>query len=716
MPTQDTEDSLVTHTESPVSGSIGTAPRQRSLRRDIQGLRALAVLLVILDHLFGWPHAGFIGVDVFFVISGFVITASLVREHDGSGKISFAGFYRRRARRILPASTLVLIATCIAAYVAFFSDRFRETVEDAAWSLFFAANWRFAITGTDYLQADGPISPLQHYWSLGIEEQFYVVWPAVMLLVLAVAAKRGLHRHSTTLAAAVLGAIVVASFAWAIIETSERAAFAYFSTFTRVWELGAGALLALLATYCARIPSVLRPILGWSGLLGILVGAFVIQSGSGFPAPWAALPTVSTVVVIAAGTGGEQRLMSPLTNEVSQYVGNISYSLYLWHFPVIVIVASMMPTGAGYYAMSLALMFFLSVVGYHLVEYPINHSTWLEPGVDRPADKKRVAFAPSVRSGRTPIVLSVIVLSVVATTWVLARPPAASGGGPVVAAAPSVPLDASTAHRNLELAGQATQWPEGLSPSLESLGGIKFAPEDAFGCAPSAPKGKACDLAGVDSDRLAVVVGDSIAVAYLPTIRAALEPLGWHVRSLTYVGCPFVEGDTVNSDDSVTNSCPAHKDQVVKLIEKYRPALVLGASQMDVTFRESVPGATRVDLANGLDSMVSRIADSIGTYVHLANPPRGKNPQECATKFTAPSNCLDVVPSYYQPNINAQKVVLQKPGRMILETVDWFCTDAKVCPIFSGTTMVRRDDAHLTPEYAEAVAPLLAEKLRPVLH
>ncbi|WP_162237669.1 acyltransferase family protein [Agreia sp. Leaf244] len=160
-----------------------TATKTNAFRRDIQGLRMVAVVVVIFDHLIGWPTGGFIGVDVFFVISGFLITGLLLREHDRSNTISFIGFYKRRIRRILPAATLVLVVTVVVAFVVFNVSRATQTFWDGIWSFFFAANWRFASAGTDYFQADGPVSPLQHFWSLAVEEQFYFVWPWLMLLI-----------------------------------------------------------------------------------------------------------------------------------------------------------------------------------------------------------------------------------------------------------------------------------------------------------------------------------------------------------------------------------------------------------------------------------------------------------------------------------------------------------------------------------------------------
>lgn len=180
------------------SGSSGLGAGQAShissFRPDLQGLRAMAVIAVVLDHLLGWPSGGFVGVDIFFVLSGFFITGLLLRELHRTGGLSFKEFYIRRARRILPAALLVLLVTVVAGYIVFPATRAKETLVDTLWAALFAANWRFERVGTDYFQEGLPPSPVQHFWSLSIEEQFYFVWPAVLLGIFVIAAKFSLRR------------------------------------------------------------------------------------------------------------------------------------------------------------------------------------------------------------------------------------------------------------------------------------------------------------------------------------------------------------------------------------------------------------------------------------------------------------------------------------------------------------------------------------------
>ena len=261
-------------------------------RQDIQGLRALAVLLVVLDHAKIGPfHGGFIGVDVFFVISGFLITGLLVSEAERTGRVSLLGFYARRARRILPAATLVIVATVGVGIYFLSAVEANGAIEDALWATFFAANFKLARDGTDYFQNDTPPSPLQHYWSLAVEEQFYVVWPLLVLLLCLYAAwrarrsagQRSLGPRVRDLGVSPLVVIVGISFAYSVSYSTTDPVAAYFSPFTRAWELGIGALVACLSTRLILLKPAVQALLSWGGLAAVVVAALVFDAHHRLP-------------------------------------------------------------------------------------------------------------------------------------------------------------------------------------------------------------------------------------------------------------------------------------------------------------------------------------------------------------------------------------------------------------------------------------------------
>ncbi|MCW2797052.1 acyltransferase, partial [Nocardioides sp.] len=385
-------------------------------RRDIQGLRAFAVLAVICDHLLQWPRGGFVGVDIFFVISGFLITGVLVREHENTDHISFVGFYRRRIKRILPASVLVLVVTVVASWLVFNQSRFKSTLTDSIWAMLFSANWHYAEQSMNYFDVGGPVSPLQHYWSLGVEEQFYFVWPWLMLAISVVLLHRSRsHAAARIVLGSVLAALSAGSFVWAMWQSSASPEIAYFSTLTRAWELGVGSLIAVAAPLAWRIPATVRPLLSWVGFGGMAASLWIVSSTKSFPAPWAALPVLATAIVILAGTFEDHRrqqvLFFPLTNRVSKYLGDISFSLYLWHFPIAILGVVLWGDSNRVIAALAVATVTISAYSYHLVEDPIRRSAWLENRSWRRRNDRLPVFDERVgRIALSGLVLAVAVL------------------------------------------------------------------------------------------------------------------------------------------------------------------------------------------------------------------------------------------------------------------------------------------------------------------
>ena len=254
----------------------------KGFRPDIQGLRAVAVVSVVLAHA-GVPGVagGFIGVDLFFVLSGFLISGLLVRELEKRGHISLLEFWSRRARRLLPASALVLAATAVSVYV-FLPITWRlSALTDIVWSSLFAANWRFALTQADYFADTSQVSPVLHFWSLGVEEQFYFVWPFLVVIAGLVSVRLKSRAHVTIRTTiAVLSAIVcLASFAYSVWILQTNQPMAYYGTFSRVWQLSLGALLAALAPWITSRVGRFSQVLAALGAIGFLASAFILGGG-----------------------------------------------------------------------------------------------------------------------------------------------------------------------------------------------------------------------------------------------------------------------------------------------------------------------------------------------------------------------------------------------------------------------------------------------------
>lgn len=335
----------------------------------------VAVLAVLAFNLTGWPRGGFVGIDIFFVVAGYLVTESLLRTVSESGSVSLGQFYRDRLRRIVPAAALVLILT-VAASALVLPSQVNSVGIDALFAFFFVANWHFAADGGGLQTATDSISPLLHYWPLSIEEQFLVLWPLLILGITVFAARRAWgDQRWRKLTAAAIGVLSILSLGWAVYETFTSPTWAYFSTVSRLWELGIGALLATAVGAFARIPIPVRPILSWAGLTLIGVSLVYIDGSAGFPAPWALLPVAGAALVIAAGVGHEPDFQGFLRNRASTYLGDISYSLYLVHWPVYVLLAAAMEPSVYYYASALTLTFGLALLTYHFVESPLRYAS-----------------------------------------------------------------------------------------------------------------------------------------------------------------------------------------------------------------------------------------------------------------------------------------------------------------------------------------------------
>jgi peptidoglycan/LPS O-acetylase OafA/YrhL len=330
----------------------GTAGRDTAgqgndgFRPDIQGLRALAVSMVVIYHL--QPSllpGGFAGVDVFFVISGFLITGHLLREYRKAGTVSLVGFWGRRARRLLPAAVVVLAATWVASLLILPSTQLSQTAAQVRASALYFQNWQLASDAVDYLKSTAAATPVQHFWSLSVEEQFYLAWPLLFLVAGVGVARRGAAsgkpgKSGKVILACLAVALTLGSLGYSAWETRANPAAAYFVTSTRIWELGAGGLVALLPAGAARVLG-RQGWLGWAGLATAVTSAFVLHASAAFPGVIALLPVGGTAAAIACGAArgkyGPARLTSlpPLV-----FLGGISYSLYLWHWPLIVLWTS----------------------------------------------------------------------------------------------------------------------------------------------------------------------------------------------------------------------------------------------------------------------------------------------------------------------------------------------------------------------------------------
>jgi peptidoglycan/LPS O-acetylase OafA/YrhL len=685
----------------------------------------VAVVTVFATHLWGWPRGGFVGVDVFFVISGFLITGNLLRMAERTGNVSFKRFYWSRVRRIVPAATVVLILTYVASTLVFLPFRADQVGVDALFAFIFMSNWWFAVHQTDYFAGGDAVSPIQHYWSLSIEEQFYFVWPALIFVIgLVVARKAWTHRHRMRLAGAMMAGVVVASLGWALYETAVSPTWAYFDTFVRVWELGVGALLATAVGALARIPTNAKPWLSWTGLVIIGASMFLIgETTVGFPAPWVLLPVAGSAMVIAAGVGSEPMRQAFLRNPVSVYVGNISYSLYLVHWPVIVIVGAAMPRDGFFYLAAVALSFGLAIASFHLVENPLRYSDW---GKIRQAAKeiRRRRYQPQ-RSSRYGAVAALFLVTLGVCAYAV-RPSVNHQMPPVLAAGP-VPADASEVGPKLgpltsELQKQiaqaltTTEWPQ-LDPSMETAMRTPESPLEVHACNGVDPMtAQTCTWGASAAPTRVVVVGDSVALSYGGPLRQlALNSGGQiqlHVAAMG--GCEFADAAIFNPDQSIVDACPQFTQRVVDLINSTRPDVVIVSniygSKRLVGEQQSM---TTSEWSRSLRDVIGKFRANTREVVMLSAPPADKNIRECyGDRSSVPADCISRVDETWRSIARAEQQVAAATGATWIDSRPWFCSGAGFCPSFVGSTPAKLDTYHMTTAYGEKIYPMIGESFK----
>ena len=682
-------------------------------RRDIEGLRAIAVAIVILNHLdIPGFSGGYIGVDIFFVISGFLITSLLTHEYAenaaksvGLGWISLRAFYFRRAKRILPVALLVLFATTVASFIIFNGVRAWTVTKDAIWAVFFLSNFHFMAGITDYFQQGFSVSPLQHYWSLAVEEQYYFLFPGIFLFAVKL---HGLTLFNVKLwwnrrLIVMISFIIIISLAWSISETYNNPKGAYFSSFTRAWQLGLGALLALLVySKQAEISLKNRHILSLVGVGLISYSCLTFNSNTLFPGFLALLPTVGAAALIAAGSNESN---SPLPNKVLSlkpltFMGRISYSLYLWHWPIIILMTykySQNEQSIAFRALMILVILALSILSFFLVEKPSRNIKVPKRLIEnsRPKENrtpikrfdiiKCVAFAAlilttsalivSLTSKNTSVNLS-------AEQWALLENK--SQGTPSQTLAPRKTYKELIAELQIEIkaSSQIIKIPFGMHPSLAEisanweLGGL----------------GKVKENFPNNPEKLAYIFGDSLADR-LPYLLFSNLPADWKVVILNKSGCG------IGSIPGSKSECQIFLNDAFDKINQTNPDLVV------VIADHKLPDSTPSNV-QALNRTFREISTGSKKTIILGNYPGIKLALvDCVTKQNEiRSNCFGRRNDVEEMN-KIQKELTIKNKSIFVDTTDWFCFQ-DICPPIIGTTNVFLDHIHTSFEMSDKLVPI----------
>lgn len=648
----------------------------RHVIQEIQGLRALAVLAVLLYHI--WPAlipGGYIGVDVFFVISGYLITGTLIREIEATGGINLLNFYARRIRRLMPAATVVTIAVALSLPL-FLRSKWGDIVSSILASTLYVQNWFLASQAVDYL-ADDAKGPMNHFWSLSVEEQYYIIWPLVLILGIHLARRSNLNLRLVL--GGITGLIGLGSLAYSVFLTPRNPEMAYFATSTRAWELALGGTLAIFHTR-PNLSLNLRVLLALVGLGAIFTSCIAYSNATVFPGYAALLPTLgAAAVILSSGPGAPWPVGVLLTVKPVKYLGDISYSLYLWHWPLIVISQETTREGIGFRE-GLALL---------LLSLALAHVTKI--------------FIEDVFRSRT---------------FTTNRTLAAGAGciALIIAAGVGFMMPDKDEER-VVISGDA---PRGALAMRDPR--YDWAKEDLAKVVPEIRKLRkdipsayakkchqttqgtdvlSCDYGNPDSAIKIVMLGDSNATQWFPAFEDIVQRRSVYFRGVGKSACLFSLQEIGTGEKARPyTECLEWTKNVISWLQREKPDLVLIA-------QTSAYGTGH--MKGMMDAWKQLIDSGLNVVGFQSIPLVPFRPDECLSKSNDPLvECKIDHASAFKSD-----AVFSVADRLNIKSIrisDYMCKEG-VCPLVIGGVIVYRDQDHITSTFARTFSTVLEEKL-----
>jgi peptidoglycan/LPS O-acetylase OafA/YrhL len=659
-----------------------TLIRRQNYRPEIQGIRTIGALLVACFHIWGGRVSG--GVDVFFVISGFLITGSLYKEVRSSQTIDVIAFWGRIAKRIAPMAYLVLALTLLAAMLWMPQSRQAGFLSEVLYSTVHLENIKLMMNSVDYLAREEAPSPVQQFWALSVQVQFYVLWP-FLLLAAGIAARR--LRLTTGIYIAALAMVFLASLAYSIIETSRDPAPAYFNTFARVWEFALGGLLAI-ALPRLTVPPALRWLAGWTGLALVIGCGFALPASANFPGYVALWPTIGAALVLLSGGSdlgfGANRLLGskPLVA-----LGDISFSFYLWHWPVLIF--AMLLTGRTQLSLGTGLaVIAVALCGAYLA------NRWIEQPIQRSSVGKSHRW--HVHAMSAALAAPIVAISAI---WLFAN-------------------EAAESRQREAVERMASNYPGGLHPMSLATAVKRDVPVYPT---PAAVKGKhpnrcqqkekqpeilTCDYGMMEGARKTIaLVGGSHAEHWLPALEKLAYEQNWKIVAITKSACPFIPNRTGNP------SCVQWNRDIHDVLQKIRPDVVFTTA----TRRGKPTGKPNEYLPDGYLKQWEQLARNGITVIAVRDSPKMKDGVlECVEANPGDIAKCGVPRKELFHDIDPASRLSSKPDNVsFIDLTDRFC-DEDLCLPVGGNVLMYRDTHHLTIQYARTLAIPLGERMRQV--
>jgi len=604
----------------------------------IQGLRAVAAILVTVFHARLVP-GGFIGVDIFYVISGYLITGLILREIEKTGTLDLRSFYQRRIKRLLPTSVFVLFVTAIFAWILFPPITRDALGRDLFAAAAYISNYLFAWWQNDYQNLNATPSPFIHYWSLAVEEQFYIVWPLFILF---------LARYGKKIVLAGIAITTLLSLLFSIYLTQVAPIWAFYSLPTRAWELGFGALLLFLPETKKKIR-----ILPWLGFFGIALSSFNFNENTAFPGKNALVPVLATVFLMAS-----IKYWPPLFNDLansrlSQWLGAISYPLYLWHWPALVLPSSAMGRPLRFYERFLCILLTIVLAHYtsKYIEEPLRHKNFAPRTIYKGA---AITTAASLVAG---VLISFTSSSIITTK------------GEV-----SYQFDLVQVMEKPDVYGDGCHVNYG-----ETKSGY-------------------CTYGDKESSSTIVLYGDSHAAQWFPVLEKMAKERGFKLVSLTKSACPAVDAKRPDQGAFKMVHCTKWRENSIKRIAEIQPLAVITSS-----FQYFTPANSSISRAqwwnDGQRKLLKGLRGSTNNLIYISDTPR---------PLRDIPNCLASRDSKVCDSTERSKVSVI-PGFDVINPNPWLCSS--YCPAIVEGTVAYRDASHISVDMALKLLPKLEAAL-----
>ena len=604
----------------------------------IQGLRAVAAILVTVFHARLVP-GGFIGVDIFYVISGYLITGLILREIEKTGTLDLRSFYQRRIKRLLPTSVFVLFVTAIFAWILFPPITRDALGRDLFAAAAYISNYLFAWWQNDYQNLNATPSPFIHYWSLAVEEQFYLVWPLFILF---------LARYGKKVIFAGIAITTLLSLLFSIYLTQVAPIWAFYSLPTRAWELGFGALLLFLPETKKKIR-----ILPWLGFFGIAISSFNFNENTAFPGKNALVPVLATVFLMAS-----IKYWPPLFNDLansrlSQWLGAISYPLYLWHWPALVLPSSAMGRPLRFYERFLCILLTIVLAHYtsKYVEEPLRHKNFAPRTIYKGA---AYTTAVSLVAG---VLISFTSSSIITTKG-----------------------EVSYQFDLVQVMEKPAVYGDGCHVNYGET------------------KSGYCTYGDKESSSTIVLYGDSHAAQWFPTLEKMATERGFKLVSLTKSACPAVDAKRPDQGAFKMVHCTKWRENSIKRIAEIQPLAVITSS-----FQYFTPANSSISRAQwwneGQRKLLKGLRGSTNNLIYISDTPR---------PLRDIPNCLASRDSKVCDSTERSRVSVI-PGFDVINPNPWLCSS--YCPAIVDGTVAYRDASHISVDMALKLLPKLEAAL-----